>query len=105
MTTGYSRLMFEKAYGWIECGTVNAKNRMGGYTGRASYFVTINRGRVVQGLIDDVSGPYVAANVCGTVVGNMSGYSAGQNGYDTKKVEGTRGSATQQPVGLVPNGN
>jgi hypothetical protein len=25
-------------FGWIVCGTVNAKNRMGGYTGREAFF-------------------------------------------------------------------
>lgn len=64
---GYSRLMGAGTeFGWVQCGTVNAKNRMGGYTGRQQYFVTIRNGVVVQGYVDSPTSEYVkpAQNVC-----------------------------------------
>lgn len=35
-------------YGWIVCGTVNAKNRLGGYVGAKRFRVLIAHGRVVE---------------------------------------------------------
>ena len=34
-------------FGWAVCGTVNAKNRFGGYAGRQAYFVLIHHGKIV----------------------------------------------------------
>lgn len=34
-------------FGWIVCGTVNAKNRMGGYVGAQPFFAAIKYGQVV----------------------------------------------------------
>lgn len=34
-------------FGWAVCGTVNAKNRFGGYVGRQAYFVLIYHGTIV----------------------------------------------------------
>jgi len=35
-------------YGWIMCGTLNAKNRLGGYVGAKRFRVLISHGRVVE---------------------------------------------------------
>jgi hypothetical protein len=35
-------------YGWAVCGTFNAKNRMGGYTGSDYFFVMIKNGIAIQ---------------------------------------------------------
>jgi hypothetical protein len=35
-------------YGWIVCGTLNAKNRLGGYVGAKRFRVLIAHGRVVE---------------------------------------------------------
>jgi len=34
-------------FGWIVCGTVNAKNRLGGYVGREPFFTLFKDGRMV----------------------------------------------------------
>lgn len=41
-------------FGWVQCGTINAKNSYGGYIGRKHFFAVINRGRVV---FADLDGP------------------------------------------------
>lgn len=38
--------------GWIVCGTVNAKNRMGGYVGTKPFVVVISNGAVIHREID-----------------------------------------------------
>ena len=38
--------------GWIVCGTVNAKNRMGGYVGVKPFVVVISNGAVIHREID-----------------------------------------------------
>lgn len=38
--------------GWVVCGTVNAKNRMGGYVGAKYFAVVISNGAVVDRQID-----------------------------------------------------
>ena len=37
----------EQTFGWRVCGTVNAKNRMGGYTGRKPFFALFRDGQLV----------------------------------------------------------
>lgn len=40
---GSTRLGLRKRrYGWVACGNINAKNRLGGYTGREPFFVFID---------------------------------------------------------------
>jgi hypothetical protein len=46
-------------FGWAVCGTINAKNRLGGYVGAGDYLVKIRDGVVVY----DMSGS-VARDVC-----------------------------------------
>ena len=47
-TKGYTRNapMFgtQQAFGWRVCGTVNSKNRFGGYVGRVPFFVLFRNG-------------------------------------------------------------
>lgn len=35
-------------YGWAICGTINAKNRMGGYVGAQPFYFLFHKGNVVQ---------------------------------------------------------
>ena len=41
--------------GWIICGTLNAKNRMGGYTGAKTFYVFIRNGRVRSATLEEAS--------------------------------------------------
>jgi len=41
-------LLSKRQIGWITCGLVNARNRMGGYTGNAYFIVVIYNGRVAS---------------------------------------------------------
>lgn len=34
-------------YGWLVCGTVNSKNRMGGYTGKVRYYGFFREGELI----------------------------------------------------------
>lgn len=38
-TRPYEMYGTQEAFGWVVCGTVNSKNRMGGYAGRSPFFV------------------------------------------------------------------
>lgn len=40
----------ELTFGWAVCGTVNAKNRMGGYTGRELFFTLIRNDQIKFGI-------------------------------------------------------
>jgi hypothetical protein len=40
-------------FGWRVCGTLNSKNRMGGYGGPSQYYVLIRDGHVADDLIGD----------------------------------------------------
>ena len=44
------------AFGWQVCGTVNSKNRMGGYTGSVPYVVFFREGSIVDFLMGEPNG-------------------------------------------------
>ena len=46
-------LGFEVEFGYVQSGTVNAKNSFGGYTGSSIYNVLIKNGRVLRYCIED----------------------------------------------------
>src|SRR3569623_1930752 len=54
--------------GWYTCGWVNAKNRMGGYTGRVWFLVMINSGVVTELDIGTVDGLDPASVTCPDLV-------------------------------------
>lgn len=58
---GFRPFLSKRVYGWATCGTVNSRNRMGGYTG-ASNFVIVYWDTVRYVEIDDQSG--LLAGVC-----------------------------------------
>src|SRR5882724_775526 len=45
---GWSRTFNEFTYGWAVCGTLNAKNRFGGYVGATPFFVLIRHGQIMR---------------------------------------------------------
>jgi hypothetical protein len=49
---GWNRLG-ELKFGWALCGTVNAKNRFGGYVGAKPFYVMLHYGKVVQETMGD----------------------------------------------------
>lgn len=57
-------LLSKKRAGWITCGWVNAKNRMGGYTGKVWFLVMINNGVVTEISIGTPDGIDVASATC-----------------------------------------
>lgn len=38
-------------YGWTICGTLNSKNRMGGYTGAAPFYVIFRHGQIADQMV------------------------------------------------------
>lgn len=48
----------KKYYGWITCGTVNAKNGYGGYVGRSAAIGVIRNGTVIETNFDDATAQY-----------------------------------------------
>jgi hypothetical protein len=61
-------LLGKKRAGWITCGWVNAKNRMGGYTGKVWFLVMINAGVVTEAEIGTTDGVDVASATCPNLV-------------------------------------
>jgi hypothetical protein len=57
-------LLGKRRAGWMTCGWVNAKNRMGGYTGKAWFFVMINNGVVTEIAIGTPDEADVASVYC-----------------------------------------
>ncbi len=45
---GWNKLGSEPIYGWFLCGTINAKNRMGGYVGAKPFYAMIKNEIVVN---------------------------------------------------------
>lgn len=43
-------------FGWVVCGTINSKNRMGGYTGKAPFFTLMKGNTISQSFIGDPLG-------------------------------------------------
>lgn len=54
----YQRPFGQRYAGWITCGTVNAKNSYGGYTGRTAAIGVIRNGVVVETNLDETSARY-----------------------------------------------
>jgi hypothetical protein len=48
----------KKYYGWITCGTVNARNSFGGYVGRTPVIGVIRGGTVIETNMDDATAQY-----------------------------------------------
>lgn len=57
-------LLQRRVSGWVTCGFVNAKNRMGGYTGASPFVVVINGGVVTFADMDGQGGMGVVAAGC-----------------------------------------
>lgn len=57
-------LLTKRRAGWITCGWVNAKNRMGGYTGKVWFIVVINNGVVTDSSIGTSDGIDYASATC-----------------------------------------
>ncbi len=52
-------------YGWVTCGTVNAKNSFGGYTGAQAVLVVVRDGQVLFSDVDKGTGRPLVAGYCG----------------------------------------
>jgi hypothetical protein len=50
-----------RSYGYVGCGSVNAKNQMGGYTGASAFVVVVDYDRVLFGDIDKSTAGMVGA--------------------------------------------
>lgn len=52
-----NRMTSNPVWGWAVCGTVNAKNRFGGYVGAKPYYALINNGSIVRFLFGGTTIP------------------------------------------------
>lgn len=67
-------LLKPRVSGWITCGTVNAKNRMGGYNGASAFIVVIENGSVEYLDMDSGSDTYrLVASACQKSAGLFAG--------------------------------
>lgn len=57
---GYQPFLERKVYGYVACGLVNARNRMGGYTGDRAFVVVIDHDLLLRADIDDRPNSFVA---------------------------------------------
>lgn len=57
-----------EAYGWVVCGSLNAKNRFGGYVGAKPFYVMIKNNKIIRCLHEGKTEPdsfslgFIAAN-------------------------------------------
>ena len=47
---GWNALSFETKYGWRVCGTINAKNGFGGYSGAQPFYTLVRDGVVIDSI-------------------------------------------------------
>lgn len=47
----------DENFGWQVCGTVNAKNRFGGYAGAVPLFVLFHNGKIVEAILGEPTPP------------------------------------------------
>lgn len=52
-----------QVFGYKVCGTVNAKNRMGGYVGRVPFFTLFRNGVLVTKLVGEAGGGLMNVNI------------------------------------------
>ena len=67
ITSGPERYFWFPAhphYGFLVCGMVNAKNRLGGYVGREPFYILIRDGRVISGSVTMGEGTYFGPAPC-----------------------------------------
>lgn len=57
---GFKPLLQGRVKGYVACGLVNARNRMGGYAGRTNFVVVIDYGRVLFAEIDSKPGGMIS---------------------------------------------
>lgn len=57
---GYQPFLERKVFGYVGCGLVNARNRMGGYTGDRAFVVVIDHDLLLRADIDDRPNSFVA---------------------------------------------
>lgn len=70
---GYHAAGFQPGFrrripGYATCGTVNSRNRMGGYTGAATFVVVIDQDRVLYSEVGSSRGSDLLASACQTAV-------------------------------------
>ncbi len=53
----------QKAFGYKVCGTVNAKNRMGGYVGSVPFFALFRNGHLIVKQIGETEGGLMTASI------------------------------------------
>lgn len=54
---GWTKALFgKKRYAWVACGTLNAKNRMGGYVGAKPFYVSVDEAGTVMSDYDGLQG-------------------------------------------------
>jgi hypothetical protein len=74
-----TKVIFSKTWnGWTTCGTVNARNRMGGYTGASAVKVVFDKGAVLTYAIDSSDGINLTELFCAKLLkdGMMHPYTA-----------------------------
>lgn len=54
---GWNNMGGEPKFGWKFCGTINAKNQMGGYVGAKPFYAMVNNGRVTRFMYSGVTIP------------------------------------------------
>ena len=68
---GYQPFLERKVYGYVGCGLVNARNRMGGYTGDRAFVVVIDNDLLLRADTDDRPGSFVARQCLAALQGGL----------------------------------
>ncbi|UZK67334.1 PDZ domain-containing protein [Sphingomonas sp. M1-B02] len=102
MKGGFKPFLEGRVRGYVACGTVNARNRMGGYTGASTFVVVIDYDRVIYSEIDKRAGGMISEQ-CGSALrsGLLPPLAAAQ---PTTGASTTQGAASGLTLRSMPDG-
>lgn len=58
----------EQSFGWRVCGTVNSKNRFGGYVGNVPFFVLFRDGQITEMLVGEITDNEYGINLANSAI-------------------------------------
>ena len=102
---GYYKGVFKpflegKVYGYIACGSVNAKNRMGGYTGATTFVSVIDFDRVLYAEIDRRAGGMIDNNCAQAIRTGLMPAAAASPAVAPSQVTGADAATSAVPLTL-----
>ena len=77
-TKGSSIYGTQQTFGWRVCGTVNSKNRFGGYVGKVPFFVLFRDGHIAKMVVGKITSNEYGINLHNSAINEACARTAGQ---------------------------